>query len=60
MKNWFYILAKTVLPQGGIGDETPISSGMRHAITRLTHRMPFDFEDYFLRIIGEATEDQNA
>ena len=42
-KTWFYILAKTILPQGGISDETPISSVMRHAITRLTHGMSFDF-----------------
>ena len=37
-KTWFYILAKTILPQGGISDETPISSVMRHAITHLAHR----------------------
>jgi hypothetical protein len=50
-KAWFYILAKTLIPMKDVHDDYPIPSLVQHAIVKLFHGIPFDFEDCFLRIL---------
>jgi hypothetical protein len=50
-KAWFYILAKTLIPMQNVHDDFPIPDLAQHAIVKLVHGIPFDFEDCFIRTL---------
>src|SRR3954462_1732340 len=55
-KAWFYILSKTLIPMKDVHDEFPIPNLAQHAIVKLVHGIPFDFEDCFIRTLVSAAD----
>ena len=59
-KVWFYILSKTLTPMHKVHDDFPIPSLAQHAIVKLINRIPFDFEDYFIRPLVSCADNPHA
>src|SRR4051812_29035920 len=59
-KVWFYVLAKTLIPMLNIHDDYEIPAFVQHALMKLVHDAPFDFEDCFIRILVSCADDHTS
>src|SRR3954467_5540625 len=59
-KAWFYIISRTLIPMKDVHDDFPIPSLAQHAIVKLVHGIPFDFEDFFIRTLVSSADNPHG